>query len=320
MTVHYELESTLSRLWSSPGVVVYSSGYIANLSVVSTLFGRGDLIVLDRHAHRSLYDGARLSGASRRRFKHNDLTDLDRILRETTNIARRLIVVESVYSMEGQIAPLPDLVELARMHDAFLLVDEAHAIGVLGERGTGSLEHFGLPDDAIDLRIGTLSKALSSMGGFVAAQPDVLRVLRYSSHGTMFSAALTPADAGAATQAVRLLLEEPERVSTLRHLSSVFRKALNDHGLLTMDSNTPIVPVFIGQRERTLATALALFERGIFVSPIVSPGVSIGAERIRCVVNAHHDETDLKSAAVNIASVLRRLTSANDPAIKAGAL
>jgi 7-keto-8-aminopelargonate synthetase-like enzyme len=176
--VHWELEQRLAAFVRAPRAITYSSGYATNVSVISALFGPGDLIVLDRYAHRSLYDGAILSRAPLKRFAHNDLHHLEQILRRTSSIRRRLVVVETAYSMEGHLAPLPELVEIVRRHRAYLLADEAHAFGVLGATGRGATEHFGIDPAAIDIRIGTLSKALSAVGGFAAVDASIALVLR----------------------------------------------------------------------------------------------------------------------------------------------
>ena len=302
--LHHLLESALARFWSVPSVATCSSGYVTNLSTIAALFGAGDLVILDRGAHRSLYDGALLSGAKRRRFRHNDLNDLERILGETSDFSRRLVVAESVYSMDGTIAPVDELSILARRHGAFLLVDEAHAVGVLGATGRGSIEHFRLEPGAIDLRIGTMSKSLAAIGGFVAAHPEVVRLLRYTSHGAVFSAALSPPDVAAAMTALYLLEREPERVTKLRKVAAWFRGELVERGLDTMGSESPIVPIRIGDRTRTLAAASALLIRGVYVSPIISPGVPTGTERLRCVVSYHHAAADLAFAADAIAEVV----------------
>ena len=201
---------------------------------------------------------------------------------------------------------------IVRRHGAFLLVDEAHAVGVLGARGRGSVEHFGLDGDAVDLRIGTLSKAIPAIGGFVAAQRDVVRLLRYTSSGSVFSAALTPADAAAATAALEVMESEPWRVTKLRDNAARFRHHLRSRGLEIMGSETPIVPVLIGDAWATLTASSALLARGVYVSPIIAPGVSAGTERLRCVVNADHSTADLDYAAEVIAEVVRPLRTARN--------
>jgi 8-amino-7-oxononanoate synthase len=305
--IHVEFEERLAQVFGAAGVVSYSSGYGTNVSVISALFGPGDLVILDRNAHRSLYDGARLSGAAIQRFLHNDLDHLERILRRTVSVRRRLVVVDAVYSMEGQIAPLPDLTDLVHRHGAFLLADEAHAFGVLGRRGRGAVEHFGLDPTAIDLRIGTLSKAIPAVGGFVASDPGIVAMLRYTSAGRVFSAAMTPPDVAAALAAIDILEKEPERVARLQRNAALFRAALAGAGLDTMGSEAAIVPVWMGDREATLAAALALLARGVYVNAILAPGVLAGTERLRCFVTAAHREADLKYAADAIAEVVRPL-------------
>jgi 7-keto-8-aminopelargonate synthetase-like enzyme len=238
------------------------------------------------------------------RFQHNDLIHLERILCATASVRRRLVVVDAVYSMEGHIAPLPELAALARCHGAFLLADEAHAFGVLGPRGRGATEHFHLGPDDVDLRIGTLSKAIPSVGGFVAADPAVIALLRYSSAARVFSAAMTPGDVGAALAAIGILQDEPDRVARLQRRATVFRSALAACGLDTMASEAAIVPVLIGERWATLTAASRLLERGVYANAIVAPGVPPGTERLRSFVTAGHAEADLVQAAHEIAAVV----------------
>jgi len=302
--IHFELEERLATFFRAPSVVTYSSGYATNLSVVSALFGPGDLIILDRNAHRSVYDGALLSRAAIKRFAHNDLDHLERILRSTTSVRRRLVAVDAVYSMEGHIAPLPDLLDLTHRHGAFLFVDEAHALGVLGDTGRGATEHFGLDPELIDIRIGTLSKALAAAGGFAAVHPSVSALLRYTSHGRVFSAAMPPPDTAAALAALEILEQEPHHVARLRSNAAHLRAALVHRGLDVMGSQTAIVPVWVGDRVATLNAGLKLLTRGFFLNPVVAPGVPAGAERLRCMVSAVHQEADLDATAEAIADVL----------------
>jgi 8-amino-7-oxononanoate synthase len=302
--IHYELERRLARFMGSPGIVTYSSGYVTNVSVISALFGPGDLIVLDRHAHRSLYDGARLSKATLKRFAHNDVGHLDVVLNRTSHVGRRLVVVDGVYSMEGDVAPLPDLIEVTRRHGAFLLVDDAHAIGVLGAHGQGICEHFGIDQAGVDLHVGTLSKAIPSVGGFVATTADVAMLLRYTTHGTIFSAPLTPLDAAAAIAAIDIMEAEPERIGTVRANAALFRDALRERGVEPLGSHSAIVPILIGDRTRTLDVAEELLRRGIFLNPVIHPGIRRGAERLRCFVGATHSGADLIYAAQAIGEVL----------------
>jgi 8-amino-7-oxononanoate synthase len=304
--VHCDLEAYLAEFLSAEGVVTYSSGYGANVSVIPALFGPGDLVILDRNAHRSLYDGAMLSRATVKRFAHNDLAHLERLLRRTSDVPRKLVAVDAVYSMEGHLAPIPDLVDLVHRHGAFLLADEAHSIGVMGRTGRGICEHFNIDPRTIDIRIGTLSKAIPSVGGFAAVHGSVGAILRYFSHARVFSAAMTPADAAAALAGVEILDREPERVTRLQRNAALFRARLADHGLDTFSSESAVVPVRVGDRFATLETAHGLLESGVYVNAILSPGVPAGLERLRCFVTSAHDPSDLVLAADTIADVVHR--------------
>jgi glycine C-acetyltransferase len=305
--VHWDFEQRLAAFVCAPRAVTYSSGYATNVSVIPALFGPGDLIILDRNAHRSLYDGAVLSRAAVRRFAHNDLAHLEQILTRTSSVRRRLVVVETVYSMEGHLAPLPELVEVVRRHGAYLLADEAHAFGVLGGTGRGATEHFGIDPSSIDIRIGTLSKALSAVGGFAAVDPSIAMVLRYGSHASIHSAAMTPPDVGAALAAVEILEREPDRVVRLQRKAAFFRAALARRSLDTFGSETAVIPIRVGERVRTLAAASKLLERGIFVNAVIPPGVHPGTERLRCFVTVGHSEDDLEYSAAAIGEVLESL-------------
>jgi 8-amino-7-oxononanoate synthase len=302
--LHAEFEERLAAFVGTERVVTYSSGWGTNVSVIAALFGPSDLIILDRNAHRSLYDGALLSRAEIRRFAHNDLDHLGYILRRTGSARRRLVAVDTVYSMEGCLAPLPELLALVHRHGAFLLADEAHAFGVLGSTGRGAAEHFGLDPTSIDIRVATLSKAIPAVGGFAAVDPSIAALLRYVSPGRVFSAAMTPPDVGAALAGIEILEQEPERVGRLQRKAALFRSALTRRGLDTFRSETAIVPIRIGDRMRTLAAAAALLERGVYVNPIIPPGVPPGTERLRCFVTAGHREADLEYAAAAIGEVL----------------
>ncbi len=302
--LHFELEERLAHFLNSEAVVTYSSGYVTNVSVIPALFGPRDLVILDRHAHRSLYDGAILSRATMKRFAHNNLDHLERILRRTSDVRRRLIAVDGVYSMEGTVAPIPELVRLARAHGAFLLVDEAHAIGVLGENGRGILSHFGLPADAIDIRIGTMSKAFAASGGFAAVRSEVGALLRYGSAGRVFSAGMTPADTAAALASVEIMHHEPHHVDRLRLNARRFRTGLAARGIEVIGDQTAIVPVPVNDQLRTLEAASTLLRLGFFVNPVIAPGVPVGTERLRCLVSALHDPSDLDAAADAIAESL----------------
>jgi 7-keto-8-aminopelargonate synthetase-like enzyme len=207
--------------------------------------------------------------------------------------------------MEGHLAPIPELVELVRRHGAFLLADEAHSIGVIGATGRGVCEQFGVDPRAIDIRIGTLSKAIPSVGGFAAVHSSVGAILRYSSHARVFSAAMTPADAAAALMGVEILDSEPVRVTRLQRNASIFRARLLEHGLDTFGSESAVIPVRVGDRLATLDAARALLERGVYVNAILSPGVPAHSERLRCFVSSAHEASDLVFAADTIADVIR---------------
>ncbi len=294
-TIHKELEDKLAKFKKTEDAIVFSSGFMTNIAVLSSLFDQRDLIVIDRFAHQSIYDGAGLSKAKWMKFRHNDLDHLRAILKlHRPNYKRVVIVVDAVYSMDGDIAPMPEIIEIAKEYDAFTMVDEAHSIGVLGEKGTGIEEYFGLDPDAIDLKMGTFSKSIPSIGGYLAAKKDVITYLRFTGHPFVFSAALPPASVGAAMKALDVILAEPERVKMLHKNIDYFLNGVKALGFDVLKSkDTAIIPVMIGDNIQTFGFAKAMHDAGIFVSPIVYPAVPHDGGRLRCCVMATHTKEDL---------------------------
>lgn len=286
LDVHRQAEARIARFLRRDDSVFFTSGYMANVGVVSALAGRGDVVVLDRHAHASIVDGARLSLAEVRRFRHNDAKDLDRVLGSCGD-AGKLVAVDGVYSMEGEIADLPRIVEVCRKHGARLVLDDAHGLGVLGRDGRGTAEHFGLEEE-VDVVVGTTSKALPSVGGFAAADQEVADYLRYSTANRPFVFAASPPAASMA--AVVAALEVVEREPALRRrLQDTTRRvlhALRGLGFDTGRSQTPIVPITVGSMELTFAMWQALSEEGIFVNVVLPPAVPAGSCAIRMTLTA----------------------------------
>jgi 8-amino-7-oxononanoate synthase len=285
---HERLEAALARFKGTEAALVFPSGYAANVGTLGALAGPRDLVLCDRLAHASLLDGASLSRAHLRTFRHNDPDDLTRLLdRERTGRRRCWIVTESVFSMDGDVAPVPALLEAARRFDAGLILDEAHATGVLGDRGRGALEHFDLGPDGIVV-IGTLSKALGSQGGFVAGEDALVQWVLNRARSYVFSTALSPVLCAAALTAVEVLQTEPGLVGRLRKLSATLR-----HGLRAEGEPTPIVPVLVGEPETALQRAAALAEAGLWVPAIRPPSVPRGTARLRVSLSAMHTEAQL---------------------------
>jgi 8-amino-7-oxononanoate synthase len=303
---HRELEAALAGLIGTGDAITFVSGHATAVSVIGHLLGPGDLVLHDEWIHNCALQGALLSGAHRLAFPHGDAAAAGRLLEERRAQHRRvLLVVEGVYSTDGDIADLPAFASLRRRHRAMLMVDEAHSIGVLGERGGGIREHFGLPAGEVDLWMGTLSKALASCGGYVAGTRALVEYLRYTCPGFVFSAAMPPASAAAARAAIDVLRAEPERVTRLRARGALFLALARERGLDTGRSEgTPVIPVMVGDSAAALSLARRLLERGIDAQPLVSPSVPDDAARLRFFVCSEHSEDDVARAVSATASLL----------------
>jgi glycine C-acetyltransferase len=295
LRLHEELEATIAGFKHAEAAVTFSSGYVTNLTAVSTLVGRHDTVICDKLNHASIVDGCLLSGAKFARFKHNDMEDLERVLGQCDTQGVKLVVVDAVFSMDGDIIDLPRLVELCRKHKAWLMVDEAHSIGVLGETGRGIEEHFGL-GDVIDIKMGTLSKTIPSVGGYLAGRKDLIHMFKHASRAFIFSAALPPAQAAAANAAFEVILDEPERVETLNRNTRHFMGGLKQIGFDTMNTETAIVPVLCGEDERAYLMAQHCQHHDVFVLPVVSPAVPQGLARLRSTVTAGHTAQEIERA------------------------
>ena len=314
--LHQQLERDMAECLGMEDAVSFVSGYGTNVSTLGHLFGPGDLIVHDALVHNSLMTGARLSGARRIPFPHNDYAALDRILAEAAPQHRHTVIVtEGVFSMDGDIVDLPALVELKRRHGVFLMVDEAHSFGVLGGRGLGVAEHFGLPTSVIDIWMGTLSKSLASCGGIIAGSQALIANLRLNAPGgILYSVGLSPANTAAAIAALRVMRAEPERVEKLRHNSGFFLARLKAHGLDTGPAQgTPVAPVILGNSLHCLRVAAQLFDNGVQVHPILYPAVPEEASRLRFFITCGHTEAQLTQAADATAAAVQALTAPAPP-------
>ena len=295
LELHVELEQTIADFKHAEAAITYSSGYVTNLTVVSTLVGRHDYVFSDKLNHASIVDGCMMSGARFVRFKHNDLDDLQRRLEEAPASSAKLVIADSVFSMDGDIIDLPRMVELSRKHNAWLMIDEAHSIGVLGATGRGIEEHYGL-GDVIDIKMGTLSKTIPSVGGYIAGSTDLIAFLRHASRAYIFSAALPPAQAAAANAAFKIILEEPERVDKLRANATQFLTGIKQRGFDTLYSETAIVPVICGDDMLAYAMTREVQNKDVFVLPVVSPAVPPDLARLRATVTAAHEPKDIEHA------------------------
>ncbi|MFJ8207843.1 aminotransferase class I/II-fold pyridoxal phosphate-dependent enzyme [Streptomyces sp. NPDC096033] len=310
--LHLELEAELAALLGCEASLALANGHATNVTVIGHLVGPGDLVVHDALAHDSILQGCRLSGATRRPFPHDDAAALDALLTQVRHQYRRvLVVVEGVYSMDGDIADLPALVEVKRRHGALLMVDEAHSIGTIGATGGGIGEYHGVDRGDVDLWAGTLSKALAACGGYVAGAHRVVEYLRYTAPGFVYSAGLTPADTAASLAALRLLRAEPERVARLAANASLFARLAREAGLdIGASHDTPVVPCIVGDSAKTLRLAEALFREGISVNPILHPAVPEEMARLRFFVTRDHTPEQIRRTVGTLARELRRLDAA----------
>lgn len=295
LTLHEELEATIAAFKETAAAIVYSSGYVTNLTTISALMGRNDVVICDKWNHASIVDGCLLSQAKFVRFRHNDMAHLERCLAKLPADVGKLLVVDAVFSMDGDIINLPAVVHLCRQYGARLMVDEAHSLGVLGATGRGIEEHFGL-EGAVDIKMGTLSKTIPSVGGYIAADQDTVTYLKHTARGFVFSAALPPAAVAAAQAAFEVMQAEPERVARLQRNVELFIGGLRARGFNTGNSETPIVPVICGEDQRALLMARLLHNEGIFVLPVLPPAVPAGTSRLRANVTAAHSEADIAYA------------------------
>ena len=295
--IHVELENIIAQFKKTDEAMVLPSGYVTNLGTISALVGRNDVVICDKLNHASIMDGCALSRARFIRFEHNDMEDLEKALVEAPKNSTKLIVVDAVFSMEGDIVNLPEVIRLSRKYDAMLMVDEAHSTGVLGKTGHGIEEHFGIDDrDAIDVRMGTLSKAISSLGGYIAGSSELITYLKHTVRSFIFSAALPPPLAAAAKASFEIIEAEPERVKKLRDNTDYFIQGLLKCGFSTLNLQTPIVPIITGDDERALVMAKNLQNEGVFVLPVLSPAVPPGSSRIRATITAGHSFDQLEFA------------------------
>lgn len=306
LTLHDELEETIARFKHVEAAITYTSGYVTNLSVISTLMGRGDYVLSDKLNHASIVDGCLMSGAEFRRFKHNDMQDLERRLQQVPQDASCLVIADAVFSMDGDVVDLPRTAELCRKYGAYLMIDEAHSVGVLGKTGRGIEEHFGL-DDVVDIKMGTLSKTIPSVGGYVAGKKDLISYLRHASRAYIFSAALPPAQAAAANEAFKVIEEEPWRVEKLNENTKLFIGGLKGAGFDTMLTTTAIVPVLCGSDEAAFLMTREAQHHDVFVLPVVSPAVPEGQARLRATITAAHDPSEIERAMDVIATAGKQL-------------
>ncbi|MDW7754086.1 MAG: pyridoxal phosphate-dependent aminotransferase family protein [Brevefilum sp.] len=291
LTLHETLEEEIADWVGKEASLVFSTGMQVNLGTISALVGRGDIIILDKDDHASIVDGAFLSGGKIERYRHNDMNHLERVLESLPQDKGKLLVVDGLFSMEGDIAPLPELVPLCKAYGVRLMVDDAHAMGVLGG-GRGTAFHFGMTED-VDLIMSTFSKSFASLGGFIAGDKDVIEYVQHHARSLIFSASIPPSNAAAALAALEVMREEPERVERVNQIAEMMRREYQNLGFNTGTSVTPVIPIIIGDDELTFLTWRMLFENGVFVNPVISPAVSPGRQLLRTSYMATHTDEQL---------------------------
>ncbi len=305
LDIHIELEEKLAALVGKEKALVFSTGFMVNQGVLSSLAGRKETIIVDRTDHASIIDGARLSFADVRKFRHNDMENLELVLKSEKD-TNKLIIVDGVFSMEGDIAKLPEIVKLAAQYDSVIMVDDAHGVGVLGDQGRGTCNHFGLTDQ-VDLIMGTFSKSLASVGGFVAGDADVIHFIQHMARALMFSASMPPASVASVSAAVDVMLEEEWRHKALWHNNDLMRERLDDAGFNTGPSETPIIPAVVGEDMAAFKMCRRLIDEGVFVNPVISPAVEPGNALIRLSLMATHTEDEINQAMDSMIKVGKEL-------------
>ncbi len=305
LDIHVQLEEKLAAFFRKEAALTFSSGYQTNLGIISSLAGKHDVVIIDKQDHASIIDACRLSYAEVKKFKHDDMDSLEYLLRESANHGK-LVVVDGVYSMEGDIAPLPDIVTLCKKYGARVMVDDAHGIGVLGKTGRGTVEHFGLERE-VDIIMGTYSKSLASIGGFVAASEEVIHYMKHTSRPLMFSASPPPASVASVIAALDILDREPERRERLWRNTNKMMQAFKQMGYDTGNAETPIIPLVIGEMKETFLMWKSLFDAGVFVNPVVPPATTPGRCLIRTSYMATHTDEMLDRALGAIEEVGRKL-------------
>lgn len=306
LDIHIELENKLAKFLNKESALIFSTGFQTNLGVVSSITGRHDYIILDDANHASIYEGARLSFSKVLKYKHNDMYSLEKVLSSLPENAIKLIVTDGVFSMEGDIAKLPKIVDLSKKYGAMIVVDDAHALGVLGESGRGTANHFQVEND-VDIIVGTFSKSLASLGGFVAADSDVIEYLKHNARSLIFSASATPASVAAASAALDILQEEPQRIENLWKNTDFALKLLKEAGFETGPTETPIIPIYIRDVIKTYQITQRLLDEQVFVNPVVPPAVKQDSTLIRFSLMATHTFDQIEAAVKKIHKIAEEL-------------
>jgi 8-amino-7-oxononanoate synthase len=305
LDLHLELESELAEFMEKDAALVFPTGYQTNVGTISALVGRQDFVITDREDHASIVDGCKMSYGQMRRFNHNDADHLERVLKKVPEDVGKLVVVDGVYSMGGDIAPLPEIVAVCQEHGARLMVDDAHSIGVLGQ-GRGTAAHFGISDQ-VDLIMGTFSKSFASLGGFIAGDADVINYVQLNARSLIFSASVSPPNAAAALAALRVMQEEPERIERVNQIAKYMRTEFRKMGFDVGDTMTPIIPIIIGEDLPTVFAWKALYEAGLYTNPVFPPAVPSGSSLLRTSYMPTHTDEQLERVLSTFQEVGQRL-------------
>lgn len=293
LDIHVQLEKELAEFEHKDDALCFATGFSVNAGVIAMVVGRGDYIICDDRDHASIVDGRRLSFATQLHYKHNDMEDLERVLQKLPKEAIKLIVVDGVFSMEGDLAKLPEIVELKHKYNCSLMVDEAHGLGVFGKQGRGVCDHFGLTDE-VDLIMGTFSKSLASIGGFIAGDADTINFLRHSCRTYIFSASDTPAATAAALEALHILQEEPSRLEHLWDLTNYALKRFKEEGFEIGDTESPIIPLYVRDIEKTFMVTKLAFDNGVFINPVIPPACAPQDTLVRFALMASHTQEQVE--------------------------
>ena len=293
LDIHVQLEKELAEFVHKDEALCFSTGFTVNSGVIATVVGKGDYIICDDRDHASIVDGRRLSFARTLHYKHNDMDDLERVLKTLPYEAVKLIIVDGVFSMEGDLAKLPEIVALKKKYNCSIMVDEAHGLGVFGKQGRGVCDHFGLSDE-VDLIMGTFSKSLASIGGFIAAGKETINYLRHTSRTYIFSASDTPAATAAALEALHIIQEEPERIEHLWDITNYALKRFQEEGFEIGDSESPIIPLYVRDIHKTFLVTQAAFEAGVFINPVIPPACAPQDTLIRFSLMASHSKEEVE--------------------------
>lgn len=302
LDIHVQLEKELAEFEHKDEALCFPTGFSVNSGVIAAVVGRGDYIICDDRDHASIVDGRRLSFATQLHYKHNDMEDLERVLQKLPQEAVKLIVVDGVFSMEGDLAKLPEIVELKRKYNCSVMVDEAHGLGVFGKQGRGVCDHFGLTDE-VDLIMGTFSKSLASIGGFIAGDSDTINYLRHTCRTYIFSASDTPAATAAAMEALHIIQEEPQRIEHLWDVTRYALKRFREEGFEIGDTESPIIPLYVRDIHKTFEVTRKAFDAGVFINPVIPPACAPQDTLVRFALMASHSQEQVERGVVALKKI-----------------